>query len=64
MLNAYPVGYSLANDIKYTGRDRPYGYLDRTNELGTNMLDQSMSMGASNSMDYKYGSSHLQQDGS
>lgn len=64
MLNAYPVGYSLANDIKYTGRDRPYEYLERTNSLGTNMLDQSMNMGASNSMDYKYSSSHLQGDGS
>jgi hypothetical protein len=63
MLNAYPVGYPLASDIKYTGRNRPYEYLERTNGLGTSLLDPSMGMGAANSMDYKYNSSQLQQDG-
>lgn len=60
MLNAYPVNYSLTSDIKYTGRDRPYEYLERANGLGTNLLDQSMG----SSMDYKYSSSQLQPDGS
>lgn len=58
MLNAYPISYSIASDIKYTVRDRPYEYLERTNGLGTNLLDQSMG----NGMNYKYASS--QQDGS
>lgn len=63
MLNAYPVGYPLSADLKFQGRDRSYEYMDRTNGLGSNMLDQSMGLGSSNTMDYKYGTNQLQQEG-
>lgn len=64
MLNTYPVGYSLSNDLKFQGRDRGFEYMDRANGLGTGMLDQSMGLGSSNNMDYKYGPNQLQQDSS
>lgn len=64
MLNAYPIGYPLPSDIKYTSRDRPYEYLERGNSLGTGLMDQSMGMGPSTSMDYKYNPNQMQQDGS
>lgn len=64
MLGAYPVGYPLSSELKFQGRDRGYEYMDRANGLGTSMLDQSMSMGASNNMEYKFSSNQLQQDAS
>lgn len=63
MLGAYP-GYPLSSDLKFQGRDRGYEYMERANGLGTSMLDQSMSMGASNNMEYKFSSNQLQQDAS
>lgn len=64
MLNAYSVGYPLSADLKFPSRDRGYEYMERANPLGTNLLDQSMGMSATNTMEYKYGSTQLPQDAS